>query len=1682
MATTSVEKLLIECKSSYSTRDVARFHSVTNFPRILTCCHSLCEKCLQLIEKKSKSFPCPTCQEIITLDDDPTEKFLPDIHALGIINANFRHSLQGILQSGKEGQTNLKVKMGPSNEHKRYLHQDSLKQTDSSLICGHCKKHQALWRCDECQLHFCSLCFLRNKKRNHEAKKIFAELYNSLVQEGCPEHENKTVEFYCEIDDELTCSYCMLMGQHVGHDVKTLVDKNKSCADKIKSSLDDAIQILKQLMYTDHLLCEEIPKTKIDISDTLKDVHNYFHKLHAVLQMREKEIISELTEISQLCVKPLEEMRFQVTTYEQDLLSIKKDAEAVIENPHLAVRSILVLIPDLLCYQKNIPEDFRTSIPESFSAKLNAAFETDSNCDSISETFSEDSLSSNVGNDSHSSLQTSLKFKDYAKLQPERVYVTHIEDPSKFFIQPCGKSRKLKAMSEAINKWCKSYESNKSHVHILEPGNLYLVQYDLDKKWYRARVRSIIKPEDVDVSIIGKKSLIKSADGNIAVKDKNELKAAVFYIDYGNSEIVPISRIKKIQPRFLNLPGLAKECSLADIEPTTKNRWSKESIQTFAKFVNNKILTMQILEERNNVFQVDLSQIPDSDISNDGPVSVRDALIFLEIATFSSGSKSVCKKKKHYLDYLPPESLRMNANIGVIVSHVDNPSTIYVQQTSTISYLSKLIFEMNEAYDVEMNSLLHSVYAPHIGMVCAAQYSLDKQWYRVKVIGLPGGANVEVQYVDFGNSEVINHKYLRKLFNKFFKLNIQAIPCKLAQVTYGSAAGWNPEVREWLTKYVSGKQFTLKSLGTVPGENKPEIVLYSTEKDCVKYVNTLLVEAGFAESTGPYSSVGKRNNDLVDKLIMKHNPPNPMQIILRATDNSIPTVIKENKLKSNASKNEEKQSLVMSSKKKYRNLALPPEAENYIEVHVSHIISPGSFYVQVAEENEKLMLLMDDLQKVYENLQEEEIVECVVGKLYAVFCYERKKWFRGSIVEKVSENIIKVFFVDYGNTEELEKKYLRRLMEKFVQQKSFSKLCHFDGIVPAGGTEKWSNSSCDGFRDVVSSHKSLFLSCKVNLNDSTESLPVDLFTELIVDGGALEPTSLEYTSLTKRILNFGYAILSRQKNRSRSQSTHKFSEIMENTQLPEITTLQPSEVTISQPSEITTLQPSEITTLQASEITSERTILKPSEVALESTEATTLQLDQAKTSITHKTSHIASSSIPSPIILDDEISPVEKQEVIHKKHELRAKEQELQPEKPTFQWKPAVPPFESTFQGLVTNIGDDGSICLYARQNGISAVDTITKALQFRYQESNFKILKKSPPIGEAVIAKFSVDNRWYRAEIASIYPSSKVKVNFVDYGNYEIVPLSYLQTDIIMKDFPRQSLECALFGIGTDNECKWDEKLLSFLHSQLVDSEVTVEIKAAPDKRGRLQCLIRTATGIDVTGLLLNMGFHDPSDKLETEDTSSPTPRIFTSAVDLKNGTVYPVCVTEAPSRNIIYLQILKIPNPKDEHEIELNKMFDGFLQLIAALQDKAENFPEVEEPVIGMACCAKYSYDDNWYRCEITDLTEKGATVLYVDYGNSETVPIDRLRELDEEFIDFPIQVHFCEFCGVEPVGHEWDLKTRNVLIKSLFVRKTEIFAKVIVAGKITQVEMLEKTVDGEYKSAFEDLVKENLVMFKC
>jgi len=62
----------------------------------------------------------------------------------------------------------------------------------------------------------------------------------------------------------------------------------------------------------------------------------------------------------------------------------------------------------------------------------------------------------------------------------------------------------------------------------------------------------------------------------------------------------------------------------------------------------------------------------------------------------------------------------------------------------------------------------------------------------------------------------------------------------------------------------------------------------------------------------------------------------------------------------------------------------------------------------------------------------------------------------------------------------------------------------------------------------------------------------------------------------------------------------------------------------------------------------------------------------------------------------------------------------------------------------------------------------------------------------------------------------------------------------------------------------------------------------------------------------------------------------------------------------------------------------------------------------VLGLSCVAKFSADGRWYRAKVVDVAPSGlVTVVYVDYGNTESLPLSDIRKLLHRFIELPLQV---------------------------------------------------------------------------
>lgn len=73
--------------------------------------------------------------------------------------------------------------------------------------------------------------------------------------------------------------------------------------------------------------------------------------------------------------------------------------------------------------------------------------------------------------------------------------------------------------------------------------------------------------------------------------------------------------------------------------------------------------------------------------------------------------------------------------------------------------------------------------APRNGMLVAARFSQDGQWYRARVRRCSEVLKTaEVIFIDYGNEETVSYKDIRNLDDKFKSMPPQAIPAKLRWV------------------------------------------------------------------------------------------------------------------------------------------------------------------------------------------------------------------------------------------------------------------------------------------------------------------------------------------------------------------------------------------------------------------------------------------------------------------------------------------------------------------------------------------------------------------------------------------------------------------------------------------------------------------------------------------------------------------------------------------------------------------------------------------------------------------------------------------------------------------------------------------------------------------------------------
>ncbi|KAG5855146.1 hypothetical protein ANANG_G00045880 [Anguilla anguilla] len=293
-------------------------------------------------------------------------------------------------------------------------------------------------------------------------------------------------------------------------------------------------------------------------------------------------------------------------------------------------------------------------------------------------------------------------------------------------------------------------------------------------------------------------------------------------------------------------------------------------------------------------------------------------------------------------------------------------------------------------------------FRPAPGSVCCSQFTEDHQWYRATVLGYSSETRVCVGYIDFGNSEEVDLNCLRPINAELAALPMQAIPCVLADVKPVSGT-WSDEAILLLKKSVCNKFVRVE----IVGERQSAALVVLTD-----------------EYSDPQTSQPTSNSLTGDSAPLPAEKANQIE--------------------------EPSTAGPPSSTLQWSCAELPCDGQT-VELAISMVENPGEFYCH--HYNAKDIHALKELSRqVLEHCRSQgaPFMPTVGEPCCAVFPGDGS-WYRAMVLGLAPNKKASVYFVDYGNTGEVEQTHVQAIPPQFLKLPFQAIRCWLAGVEPPQG-------------------------------------------------------------------------------------------------------------------------------------------------------------------------------------------------------------------------------------------------------------------------------------------------------------------------------------------------------------------------------------------------------------------------------------------------------------------------------------------------------------------------------------------------------------------------------------------------------------------------------------------------------
>ena len=1125
----------------------------------------------------------------------------------------------------------------------------------------------------------------------------------------------------------------------------------------------------------------------------------------------------------------------------------------------------------------------------------------------------------------------------------EDIYVSYTKSSQAFYIQLSKTYDQLLHMMAELSRVNSSLPDD-VHPPDLVVGTPICALFAEDEEWYRAVVESI----------------------------PSEFEVGVHFVDYGNSDVVLLSDVRPLDKKFLNVPVQAVHCCLdsqVDADTFHQQVDGKELKATFMSLTETMQWKVSLSDKGGKLIGAKTKpkvQHPDID---EGPM-LEDNSDTCQIREFTQ------------------VKIKPNVTNTVYVSHVVSPDEFYVQFESALDSLSILSEKMSTFYSKMQPSdfLLNN---PCTGMSCCARFSEDGNWYRGKIREV-GSHGALVQFIDYGNCEVVPFYNIKDTEKEFMQLPQQSTLCGLD----ATKDVWSPEEVNTLKTVALDKCFQAKFIirdgpkwrvclessgvsvldmfmGKVTEESSIQVGTYAPQKLSSSQVEEVFVSY-VTESGDFFVQLSKTSPDLqtIEMLVSEtYDQMGPTEDALEMCFVDSPCCAK-----------------FSQDFKWYRALVTRIFSEAEVEVLFVDYGNTDTLKVEAVKQIKSELLTFPV-----------QAVKCRLEGSKEVWTDSDVQQFEASVMDKP---LHVTFTRQQGDTWFVTIQELDLFSSKVTPKvKSFSKE-EFD-----------CNNREDAYFVCADSPDCIWLQ-PARTGEALIALMDQIAND--VTGQQMDKSQLLtgvpcLGQFTDNDVWHRAQILDLQGN----SSVTVFYVDYGNSETLTVDRLHPiSDAHLKLPAQAIHCRLADLEGVDPTKVTEYL-----NEVLCEKTFKVEVQERHADGSYTVKLYVVGSELSVNEQVVGECLGDTSLIE--------EATLEQLTPPHPSAPGEKRSFKLPEVKKGTMLPVSFVSAFLPSKLQlllsERIEERDTITNHVTSMYEALGEGELKlENPEVGDLCCVHFSPGqgeaSKWYRGEVISISADDTATVKLVDYGIHEKIPISelrFLKDELL--EMPVFILESSLAGIRTrSHDGQWSPECSSVLESFCRSKVLTANITEV--YRDFVELILTSDDGKVVNESLVDLGYAEVCNI--QEDFSLEERQIKWPELQVEQCLdVFMMAVKDLQS---IQLQLA-------DSEAELTKMREQ-LTAVYSLLGEAEEV--IGNPRVGQVCCAQFADDGEWYRAVITCVSDTGVKVKFLDYGNMDVAL--SIKQLKEEFFILPVQCFECSLGGIIPAPEYSDTETAAKLLE--------------------------------------------------